>query len=234
MNHIKHFLILGILFGLVACANPSQPQFAAASAAPDFEIEAEWDLEEDHGIPVNINLDGRLELKFTVNDLWTEPAYLQQIHHDTVFLMLGLVEMISGHQFKIDLQDPNIKFVSVSQSYETSLTLMDEGPHMDLTDWMHYTSDWQPLSVEDWQFSTLEYDQYDYQRFPEVGPMEIMAAVKARVNDPKWVKLAEKCANPLSYPCGVSISRYFLKLEIQDFQDQVTERIVVFEVPMGC
>ncbi len=234
MINIKHFLILGVFFGLVACSNPSQSQFAAASAAADFRMVSDKDAAQSQGIPVNLNLDGKLELQFQVEDLFTEEAYLQQIHHDTVYLMLGFVEKISGHQFRIQLQDPEIKNVSVYQSYQTSLSLMDEGPHMDFTDWIHYTSDWEAIPVANGQFSSLEYQKDHYQRFPEVSKEEIVEAVRSRVNDDKWLELAQKCDDPRSYPCGVSISRYFLKLEIQDAQNDISQRIVVFEVPMGC
>lgn len=233
MIRIKHFLILGIFLGLAACSNPSQSHFAAASAARDLNISGDG-VETPSGIPVALNLDGRLELKFQVEDLFTEEAYLQQIHHDTVYLLLGFVEKISGHQFQIQVHDPGIKEVSVYQSYQTSLSLMDEGPHMDFTDWLHYTSSWEEIPLKDWRFSSLEYQKEDYQKFPSVNNEDIMEAVRARVTDAKWLALAEKCEDPQSYPCGVSISRYFLKLEIQGPGDEITQRVVVFEVPMGC
>lgn len=233
MINLKHFLVLGIFFGVAACSYPTQSEFAAASTGRNLSLSQENPSEES-GIPVSINIEGRLELQFRVEDLFTEPAYLQRIHHDTVYLMLGFVEKISGHQFQLENLDPNIKKIRIYQSYETSLSLMDEGPHMDLTDWLHFTSPWEPVPVKNWQFSSLEYQESQYQKFPEVNNEEILEAVRTRVTNEKWLELARDCQDPQSYPCGVSISRYFLKLEVQEAPDSVWEKVVVFEVPMGC
>ena len=232
---MRNFLILAGVALFLGCSNPSQPQIAAASLAPPFldEVADSWAEEQDHN--VSLNIDGRVELSFSIEDLWTEPAYLQQIHRDTLYLMLGLVEEISGHRFSLNIQDPKIKSIKVAQRYETSLTIMDEGPHVDLTDWKHYLSDWQELSVVNGHFRSLAYRPQDYEKFPEVSKNEILEAVQDRVNhQQKWVNLAKNCKDPYSYPCGVSISRYFLKLTVEDGSDTPDEHIVVFEVPMGC
>lgn len=236
MFPIRHFLIFGTLCGIIACTSPSKREIALASLAPDMIINGESSPKiETGGIPVSVNLDNKAELKFAVEDLWTENAYLQQIHHDTVYLMLGLVENISGHRFLIELIDKNIQVVTVFQRFETSLTLMDEGPHVDLTDWKHYISEWEELPLEDLQFSSAVYDERHYQQFPQVTPQEILQAVDQRVkSNERWTSLARKCQDPLSYPCGVSISRYFLKIRFRDAQAHTFDKIVVFEVPMGC
>lgn len=232
---MRNFLILALMALFYGCSNPSQPQIAVASMAPPFLDETPdiWAETQDHN--VSLNIDGRVELSFYIDDLWTEPAYLQQVHRDTLYLMLGLVEEISGHEFKLKLDDPSIEEIRIAQRYETSLTIMDEGPHVDLTDWKHYLSEWRELSVVDNRFKSISYLPEDYERFPEVSNGEILEAVEARVShQQKWVNLAKNCSDPYSYPCGVSISRYFLKITLDDGTSTPDEHIVVFEVPMGC
>ncbi len=234
---MRYFLAFGVLFfGLYACKNPSKALVAPASMAPPTaNLSSTGESTMLNATPVTINLDGRMELEFQVSDIWTDDAYLHQIHRDTVFLMLGLVERISGHHFSIKLLDTSIQQVSVYQQYETSLTIMDEGPHVDLTDWLHYTSDWQELPVNNLRFSSVIYDSQDYQQFPEVSNEDLVKAVSDRVSDhQRWVELARRCPNPQSYPCGVAISRYLLKFTLQDIDDKVSEQVIVFEVPMGC
>ncbi len=235
MARSTNFLNFGLLVGLLACTNTTPPEIATASLAPSAEQETPTKEDPSAENWFTINLDGRLEVDFTAEDLWTDEAYLQRIHHDTVFLMLGIGDPISGHPFKIRPLDPSISDIQVFQRYQTSLTLMDEGPHVDLTDWIHYVSDWKALPLKQLSFNSATFERSDYQRFPPVSAKEIVEAVKARLNgDQRWIQLAAQCTGPLSYPCAVSINRYSLKFRWTESSEQQIEKVVVFEVPMGC
>ena len=40
---------------------------------------------------------------------------------------------------------PKSQLISVDMYFETSLSISNEGPHLDLVDWLHYKSPWTPL-----------------------------------------------------------------------------------------
>ena len=125
------------------------------------------------------------------------------------------------------------KRLSVYQSYETSLTIMDEGPHCDLLSWKHYNSLWLPLSQEDGNtYNTLSYTTGDGSLFVDVSMEELQAAVREHCGD----GYADQIANmsKIESPAAVAISTIYLKIVMIDENDERIERIIAFEIPMGC
>ncbi len=129
----------------------------------------------------------------------------------------------------------------VAQQFETSLTLMNEGPHLDLLDWRHHVSPWMELpSADGLTFQAIEIAS---ESFPAVSREEIVAAVNeerrrsARQGyDPgdKWTKLAEHCASPTTYPCGVSVSKVRLRVQVAAQGGWRTLQLIEIVIPMGC
>jgi hypothetical protein len=130
----------------------------------------------------------------------------------------------------------------VEQQHETSLTLMNEGPHMDLTSWKHSVSPWTVVHrISDDVFRTD--DISGSLDFPKVTTEEIVEAVKAeslawaaRGHDSvdRWVELAKECADPYSYPCGVGVSqlRFRISISIDDSWQPI--QTIELNIPMGC
>jgi hypothetical protein len=168
-------------------------------------------------------------------ELWNDEGYFEKVYDDTIIVKLGLSTPLSGQRYAINL-DSTIQHIEIFQNYETSLSIKNEGPHLDLTAWTHYLGEWEPLIIADGGFQTAEYNDADFDVFPEVTIDEIVNAVKdassGETND--WVELASKCKGPQGYPCGVSISRINLKLVLTYTSGITVERFIVFEVPMGC
>lgn len=169
------------------------------------------------------------------DEIWNEEGYFNQIHADTILVQVGLGDDPSGKTYLIKI-DSSLQSIEIFQNYETSLTLMDEGPHIDLTNWKHYIGDWQKLSISENHFKTFAYSQEDQVKFPEVTRDEIVQVVKQGWGDDPdgWAKLAEECKGANGYPCGVSISRINLKIVTVDVNGVKAERLVIFEIPMGC
>jgi hypothetical protein len=184
--------------------------------------------------PVSLKFQD-LTLNVELEETWNESGYFDKIHDDTISVRLGLVSNVSGQRYQLELSN-DVSEIEVFQNYETSLTLMDEGPHVDLTEWKHYISQWKRLELEKDSFYTLKYSQTDFEKFPEVSTVEILEAIRDKLNvqDDKWTELAKQCKNARSYPCGVSISHINLRIELTKTDGSTSTKYIIFEVPMGC
>jgi hypothetical protein len=156
-----------------------------------------------------------------------------------VIISLGLGETLNK---TIILQPSNdILEFSVEQSFETSLTIMNEGPHMDLLDWQHHLADWTELPRKN--ATTFLAHEVSNTTFPAVTTEEIVAAVAeesakwAREGyDPgeRWTTVAKDCKAPDSYPCGISVSKIFLRVMVKIAGQWQQVQLIEFKVPMGC
>ncbi|MFT6134405.1 MAG: hypothetical protein ACJAZM_000894 [Cyclobacteriaceae bacterium] len=175
-----------------------------------------------------------LTLKAELEETWNESGYFDKVHDDSISVELGLGSVISGQVFQLELSNELSKVV-IFQNYETSMTIMDEGPHIDLTKWKHHKSEWKQLQLENSLFSPLKYSNADKDRFPDVTTEEIIEAVRDELNDEdnKWTEIAKQCENAKSYPCGVSISQINLRVELTMKNGSTSNKYILFEVPMG-
>jgi hypothetical protein len=165
-------------------------------------------------------------------EFWDEEAKLTEQQKDTARIHLELGETIEGQ--KLIVQKIKKGDIRIYQRYENSVTVMNEGPHCDLTEWKHYNSDWKQLKIENGQFLTDSYSEADWEKFIKVDMAELREAVRKQCGD-GWAEHVKEVKSPNEYPCGVSTSRIFFKIEFieQDSKD-LKERIISFEIPMGC
>lgn len=123
----------------------------------------------------------------------------------------------------------------VEEQVETSLSVSAEGPHLDLRDWKHWTSEWEPLKSPE-RNSFLAFEPTEkYFRFPSVTTDEMVAAVAAVVGkDDSWVQLARECKSADTEWCIVTISE--VRLRISGYVGGVWKPIQMIRlvVPMGC
>lgn len=118
------------------------------------------------------------------------------------------------------------------------VTLMNEGPHVDLTEWKGNRSNQKELKEDP---STNRYNlKHDaiFPPFPSFTNEELVEAVKAKLKtwggeiDNRWIDLAKKCGTEIDkYPCGLGPSEYQIKLE---FPKESTFFELSIAVPMGC
>jgi hypothetical protein len=122
----------------------------------------------------------------------------------------------------------------VEQSFETSLTVMQEGPHLDLLNWKHYYAPWVPLQkLGPNEFRIARISEKDAQKFPAVTPKEIRAIV-TREGGAGLGKYVSKVKGPNDYPCAVGVSAIRFRIKhVKDGKETVI-RTVQFSVPMGC
>ncbi|HEU5290010.1 MAG TPA: hypothetical protein VFU05_05150 [Cyclobacteriaceae bacterium] len=127
------------------------------------------------------------------------------------------------------------KDIQVFQSVETSLSISNEGPHCDLTEWKHYQSEWKQLEqTKPNTFQAIKYDESIARQFPQVSIKDVIEAVRKECGD-EWAPLIKDIKTVYEGPCDVSISRYFLKLKAKDKKTgQRIEKIIEINIPMGC
>lgn len=92
---------------------------------------------------------------------------------------------------------------------------------MDLLKWQHHLGNWESLpNINDTTFLAQEVNST---AFPAVSTDEIVAAVatesakRARDGyDPgeRWITVAKECKTPDTYPCGVGVSKVFLRIMV--------------------
>ena len=165
--------------------------------------------------------------------IWDEKKELDKIQKDSVYLSVELGETVEEQL--ISIKTTQLTNIKIEQRYETSITIMDEGTHCDLTEWKHYYSEWKHLKkINTEQFICEKYDESDWVKFPKIDIDELKGEVKKQCGD-RWYDLVKDIKSPTEYPSGVSISRYFLRvIGLNKENGQVITKIIIFETPMGC
>jgi hypothetical protein len=126
---------------------------------------------------------------------------------------------------------PNVR---IAVQYETSMGVEDEGPHLDLTDWKHYRSEWKDLKqLGEREFVLPTYTEEESSRFPEVSQREIYEAV-LRYGDHRWAKLVKQVQHPNEYPASVGISTLRLGILVEEKGSWRRIHVIEFQIPMGC
>jgi hypothetical protein len=123
----------------------------------------------------------------------------------------------------------------IFQAAETSLTISDEGPHCDLIEWKHFTSDWKMLDeVTKNTFNAFSYDSNIDQKFPDVTVPEVVEATKKHCGS-GWADHIKNIKSIHDYPCSVGISKYLLKVIATDNSSgRKIEKTIWILIPMGC
>ena len=182
-----------------------------------------------HGIEIR-NADGSIPYSETTIEFPSPTVIRLNLGlGDPMTKSITLQPRIDGREFKVE------------QRYETSLTLMNEGPHMDLLDWKHYISEWEEVESRDGL--TFLSKEVSSDEFPTVTSAKIIGAVRAEsakwskqgydVGE-RWIDLARQCPGPTTYPCGVSVSKITLRIRVKEpdlWKDILT---IELQIPMGC
>jgi hypothetical protein len=149
--------------------------------------------------------------------------------------------MINGKPLFLELGDKIMSFYVFDKSgaseyrlflqTESSVTIMDEGPHLDLTNWKHGQSEEIQLSEKEGEY--FYKDQSSQMSFPEVSLSELIDAAKKKGGE-RWAQLAKKCNTPKEYPCSVTPSKYILRLERKVNGAWIKKGKAIIIPPMGC
>ena len=174
-------------------------------------------------------------VKITFHDLPVIPVDRSQLvkSRDTVNYYVDLGYTPEDKIIKIKPSD-NIKNIQVYQAYETSVTIMNEGPHCDLVDWEHYKSIWLPLDkIDKTTFQTHSYGKAEWGKFVDVQIEAFQKAVKEYCGD-HYAKMVTGLKSVREYPAGVSISKIKFKIVLTDENGERSTKVINLEIPMGC
>ena len=152
---------------------------------------------------------------------------------DTVKFYMDLGE--TPEDKKLWIKQSSFEKVNIFQQHENSITIMNEGAHCDLMEWEHYYSDWteMPFDKQTDAFNSISYPSEAWGYFIEVDMDTLKAAVKQYCGDYEAERLGE-VKSVQEYPCGVSMSRIFYKIVLTRKDGSSVEKIIEFEIPMGC
>ncbi|MBO3115401.1 SH3 domain-containing protein [Winogradskyella sp. DF17] len=163
----------------------------------------------------------------------TEEFKIHTFHYtDTIKIGVTLGDSPEGKILIVNNKD--YKRISVFQRFESSITIMNEGPHCDLTEWKHYHSQWKPIeAITKTKFKTLSYNQGGRQQFIDIDIRALKEEVENKCGK-DWSNYVKGIKTLNDYPVGISINGIFLKVLITDQNDKVSEKIIEFKIPMGC
>lgn len=151
---------------------------------------------------------------------------------DSALVNVDLGASPEGKQ--IVLVDNDYKHVSIFQRYENSISFMSEDVQCNAKDWKHFDSEWKPLKkLRSNTFETLTYTEKDWKNFITTSVEELKTEVIDQCGE-DWLNYFKKIKNLKDHPVGVSTNRVFLKIILTDYEDNITEKIIEFDIPNGC
>lgn len=161
---------------------------------------------------------------------------------------MGLDNPYENVRIRLKPKPGDTREFKVEQQFETSLTINDEGPHLDLLSWKHGLSPWQELSViKPNIFRGKAITEKDGRRFPAFTKQELCQAVikqgkqDARSgnyiydpNDDKWLTLVKQKPQEgwVIYRSGVSTIRFRIQAKEGDTW-QVVHTVEIARA-LGC
>lgn len=220
------FLIL-----LSSCKNTSRKTDSPPKTAGDsvsVQAEEAAAANEEARTPTILKFE---ELQVEIQYALAEGDWSNIITEDSITLSIEVGESIEDQ--RITVSNTELENITVEQRFETSVTISKEGPHCDLTDWKHFYSDWKPIKRKGNEYLFPSFSTKEREQFVEVSMDEVKAAVKAECGD-DWAELLNSTTNIHEYPCGVGISRYFIRISGKTKAGAGFQKVIVIESPMGC
>ena len=133
----------------------------------------------------------------------------------------------------IVLVDNDYKQVSLFQRYENSFSFMSPDSNCSSSKWKQFNTEWKPLKqLKSNTFETLTYTEKDWINFIETATKDLKDDVVDTCGK-DWLDYVKTIKNIKDYPISISTERVFIKFILTDFEDNITEKIIEFEMPEG-
>ncbi|MCB0399529.1 MAG: SH3 domain-containing protein [Winogradskyella sp.] len=133
----------------------------------------------------------------------------------------------------IVLVDSDYKHVSLFQRYENSFSFMSADSKCNTNEWTQFDTEWKPLKqLNSNTFETLTYTEKDWIAFIETATKDLKDDVVDKCGE-DWLNYVKTIDNVKDFPVSVATNRVFIKMILTDFEDNVTEKIIEFEMPKG-
>ncbi|MFK7831827.1 MAG: SH3 domain-containing protein [Winogradskyella sp.] len=133
----------------------------------------------------------------------------------------------------IVLIDNDYKQVSLFQRYENSFSFISADANCNTNEWKTFDTDWKPLKqLNSNSFETLTYTENDWKQFIEAATNNLKDDVIEKCGE-DWLAYVSNIKNIKDIPVSVATNRVFVKFILTDFEDNITEKIIEFEIPKG-
>lgn len=100
-------------------------------------------------------------------------------------------------------------------------------------EWTQFDTEWKPLKqLNSNTYETLTYTEKDWITFIETATKDLKDDVVDKCGE-DWLNYVKTIDNVKDFPVSVSTNRVFIKMILTDFEDNVTEKIIEFEMPKG-
>ncbi|GAB1856081.1 hypothetical protein MHTCC0001_09160 [Flavobacteriaceae bacterium MHTCC 0001] len=125
------------------------------------------------------------------------------------------------------------KSIKVYQRHENSIAIGADGPQCVLDDWKHFYSAWEPLKTDAKSnlFKTITYGKKASNKFIEVDMNECKERVKTHCGD-AWYDLIKE--DKKLKKDAIVISKIYFKVIFTTMDDKTIEKVIAFDVPLGC
>jgi len=131
----------------------------------------------------------------------------------------------------IVLVDSDYKHISLFQRYENSFSFMSADSKCNTNEWTQFDTEWKPLKqLNSNTYETLTYTEKDWITFIETATKDLKDDVVDKCGE-DWLNYVKTINNVKDFPVSVSTNRVFIKMILTDFEDNVTEKIIEFEMP---
>lgn len=133
----------------------------------------------------------------------------------------------------IVLVENDYKHVSLFQRYENSFSFMSADSKCNTNEWTQFDTEWKPLKqLNSNTYETLTYTEKDWITFIETATKDLKDDVVDKCGE-DWLNYVKTIEKIKDFPVSVATNRVFIKLILTDFEDQVTEKVIEFEMPKG-
>lgn len=134
---------------------------------------------------------------------------------------------------QVVLIDNDYKQVSLFQRYENSFSFMSADSKCNTNEWKQFDTEWKPLKqLKSNTFETLTYTEKDWIDFIETATKDLKDDVVDKCGE-DWFNYVKTIENIKDFPVSVTSNRVFIKFILTDFEDNITEKIIEFEMPKG-
>jgi len=180
---------------------------------------------------IRLNLDNlNIEIKNLATSDYKRTHNLKK--NDSISINVDISD--SPERKKIVLIENDYKNVSIFQRYENSISFMSADAQCNAKEWKHFDSQWKPLKqIKSNTFETLAYTEKDWKTFIKTSVEDLKREVIDQCGA-DWLDYFENIEKVKDYPVGVSTNRVFLKIILTDFEDNSTEKIIEFKIPIRC
>ncbi|MBO6516598.1 MAG: hypothetical protein JJ975_08605 [Bacteroidia bacterium] len=227
---LSHFLFVLTCLLFVECTNDRNRETRSQSTVDhqdSIEISPSTEAVPDED---DFIIDfGDVTLYIDSFEVWDQGFKLTK---DTAIIYLELGQDIEGKT--IGISNSLFKDVKLYQSHENSISISGEGPHCDLVDWKHFNSNWESISIKNNMATVYSYSGQERSAFVDVSMDEVRDAVREQCSD-GWASLLDSTTSINEYPCNVLTNRIYIRVVLTNPENDLNrEKLVIFEVPMGC